>query len=243
MFGRESEGYDIALTLFNPQGRLQQLEYAHRVIDRGLPIVGLIIKEGILLSAAKVLNNKLIDKEKLHKIFVVDDHIAVTFAGMSGDARILIDYLRTQAQSHKLTYDTPIRPYVLAMELSKLLHVYTMYAGIRPFGVVLLIGGIINDTKELLFITPDGTVKAFSAWGAGRGSAEIKESIEKNYREGMNIKEAYKLIKDCMEKSLDKKIEPKDLEFGLIDIESKRAKIISGTDFISKFNIEDLSQE
>ncbi len=239
MFGRESEGYDVSLTLFNPQGRLQQLEYALRVIDRGLPVVGLIVKEGVLLSAAKIFNSKLIDFEKLHKIYVIDEHIAVTFAGMSGDARILIDYLRTQAQTHKLTYDTSIKPSVLANELSRLLHMYTMYAGIRPFGVVLLIGGIANNERELLFVTPDGTVKMFSAWGAGRGSAEIKETIEAEYRKGMSLDEAYKLIRKCMEKSLDRKIKPSDLEFGLIDIEEKKAKIFSGPTFVSKYNIQD----
>ena len=238
MFRVGSEGYDIALTLFNPQGRLQQLEYAHRVIDRGLPIIGVTYKEGIVIGAAKV-ESKLIDKRKFHKVFAIDEHIAAAFVGMSSDARVLIDRLRTQCQMYRLTYDKPPSPYEISNELAQLLHIYTMYAGIRPFGVVLLIGGVYNNKKQLIYLTPDGSPKVFKAWGAGMGGAEIRDLLEKEYNENMTLLEAYNLIKRSIERSLDKKISPDNLEFAIIPIKTKKVEIIYGNELINRLEKRD----
>ncbi|MEQ9714782.1 MAG: hypothetical protein ABGF52_04520, partial [Candidatus Asgardarchaeum sp.] len=130
-------------------------------------------------------------------------------------------------------------PYEISNELAQLLHIYTMYAGIRPFGVVLLIGGVYGNEKQLIYLTPDGSSKVFKAWGAGMGGAEIRDLLEKEYNENMTLLDAYDLIKRGIERSLDKKISPDSLEFAIIPVKTKKVEIIYGNELINRLEKRD----
>ncbi|MHA1836276.1 MAG: archaeal proteasome endopeptidase complex subunit alpha, partial [Candidatus Odinarchaeia archaeon] len=154
---REEAGYDSAITIFSPDGRLFQVEYAIEAVRHGTPIVGLKVKNGVALVALKKEAPPLMDEKSTQKIFRIDFHIGSAIAGLHADARILIDFARVQAQIERLTYDEPIMVETLVKKISDMKQVYTQQAGIRPFGVSLLIAGYDAKGPQLYSTDPSGT--------------------------------------------------------------------------------------
>ena len=137
MFGGGQIKYDRALTVFSPEGRLYQVEYALEAVRRGTLAVAIGSKEGVCLAAQIKIPSKLMDPDSIDKIFQVDEHIGVAISGLHADSRILINYARVQAQSFRLTYDEPVRLNMLVKSIADLKQIYTQYGGIRPFADVL----------------------------------------------------------------------------------------------------------
>ncbi len=101
-------GYDRSITMFSPDGRLLQVEYAKKTVRQGSTALGLICKDGVVLLTDKRINSKLMIPESIEKMFRIDDHIATTAAGLIADARILVDRVQVKAQQHAVTYDSKI---------------------------------------------------------------------------------------------------------------------------------------
>ena len=146
-------GYDRAITVFSPDGRLYQVEYAIETVRRGTLALGVKTKEGIIL-AVEERSRKLQSPGETQKIFQVDDHLGLAAAGYIPDARIQVDQARVYAQSNRLVYDEPIEVETVAKRIADLAQQYTQYAGVRPFGVSLVIGGVNNDTANLYLTDP-----------------------------------------------------------------------------------------
>ncbi|MBI2079451.1 archaeal proteasome endopeptidase complex subunit alpha [Candidatus Micrarchaeota archaeon] len=142
MYGVSPQAYDRAITVFSPDGRLFQVEYAKEAVKRGATAIGLVAKDVVALVAYKATHSKLSVPESLRKIFDIDAHIAVTASGLIADARRLVDVARVDAQRHRLTYNEPATIESIARSACDLMQVYTQYGGIRPFGVSLLIAGV-----------------------------------------------------------------------------------------------------
>ncbi|TRO49228.1 proteasome subunit alpha, partial [Candidatus Bathyarchaeota archaeon] len=99
--------YDRAITVFSPDGRLFQVEYAMELVNRGATIIGIQCNDGVILGSEENVE-PLEEAESSWKIFMVDEHVGAAIVGLSSDARVLIDQARINAQSNKLTYDEPI---------------------------------------------------------------------------------------------------------------------------------------
>ena len=124
------------------------------------------------------------------KIFQVDDHIGVAAAGYIPDARTQVDHARFFAQSNRLIYDEPVDVEGVAKNLADMAQQYTQYAGVRPFGVALILAGVDKSGSSLFLTDPSGTYIGYNAIAIGAGSDQVNEFLEKNYRSDMNIKEA-----------------------------------------------------
>ena len=129
--------YDRAITVFSPDGRLFQVEYAMELVNRGATIIGIQCEGGVVLGSEENIET-LEEAEYSWKIFKVDDHIGAAIVGLSSDARILIDQARIYAQSNKLTYDEPIDAEVVTKRICDIQQMYTQHAGVRPFGVSII---------------------------------------------------------------------------------------------------------
>ncbi|MHA1459805.1 MAG: hypothetical protein ACTSQR_09115 [Promethearchaeota archaeon] len=137
MFGGGGRTYDRALTVFSPEGRLFQVEYALEAVRRGTLAVAAKSKETVCLAAQIKIPSKLIDANSIDKLFQVDEHIGVAISGLHADSRTLINLARVQAQSFRLTYDEPVRLNMLVKTLADIKQQYTQFGGIRPFGCAL----------------------------------------------------------------------------------------------------------
>src|SRR5947208_3349404 len=143
--------YDRAITVFSPDGRLFQVEYARVAVTRGNTTVGLKFKNGIVLMADKKLGSRLVETASIEKIFQIDDHVGAATSGLVADARVLVDYARLVAQINKVTYSEKIGVDLLVKRICDYKQNYTQYGGVRPFGTALLVAGV-DDLGKIVQI-------------------------------------------------------------------------------------------
>lgn len=213
--------YDRASIVFSPEGRLYQVEYARQAVEKASTTVGIVFKGGIALLATKLKPKLLVSKNE--KVFKIDDHIGLAACGLIADSRALIDFARVQAQINRITYGEPIEVTALVKEISDRKQVFTQYAGIRPYGVSLLIAG--TDGSHHLFETdPSGTLREWKAHAIGRGAAQAKKLLVKKHKDNMKKDEAIKLGIQVL-RQVEKKVNIENLEIGVV--EGKKFKIFT----------------
>ncbi len=197
-------GYDRAITMFSPDGRLLQVEYAKKTVRQGSTAIGMVCSDGVLLIADKRIVDKLVIPESVEKIFQIDDHIAATASGILSDARVLIERAQVKAQQHKVTYDTPIDSVSVVKDICALKQICTQSGGLRPFGVSIIIAGIDSEGPKLFETDPTGIYFQFRATVIGEGETEIEEILGQEYSEKLTIEEGLKLGVAALNKVLDK---------------------------------------
>lgn len=221
------QGYDRAITVFSPDGRLYQVEYAIETVRRGTIAVGIKTKNGIVI-AVEEKSRKLQISETAQKIFQVDDHIGVAAAGYIPDARSQVDNARFFSQSNKLIYDEPVDVETVAKHLADQCQQFTQYAGVRPMGVALIIGGIDNDGISQLFLTdPSGTYISYDAVAIGSGSDQVTEFLEKNYKLELSLEDASVLATASIYLGSEDKEGTQHIRMAQIKTDSKQFEIIS----------------
>jgi len=183
------QGYDRAITVFSPDGRLYQVEYAIETVRRGTIAVGVKCKDGIVI-AAEEKPRKLQILKTAQKIFQIDDHVGVAAAGYIPDARSQVDNARYFSQSNKMIYDEPVEVETIAKHLADQCQQYTQYAGVRPYGVALILGGVVNNTPQLYLTDPSGTYISYDAIAIGSGSDQVTDFLEKTYKDDLSLDEA-----------------------------------------------------
>ena len=176
------QGYDRAITVFSPDGRLYQVEYAIETVRRGTIAIGIKCKEGIVI-AVEEKPRKLQISDVAQKIFQIDDHIGVAAAGYIPDARSQVDDARFFSQSNQMIYDEAVEVETIAKHLADKSQQYTQYAGVRPFGVALILGGVVNNKPQLFLTDPSGTYISYDAIAIGSGSDQVTDFLEKTYKE------------------------------------------------------------
>jgi len=196
----EYMGYDRTIAVFSPDGRLFQVEYAKEAVKRGATIYGLIFKDGIVLATVKPVMSLMIG-DSLEKIFQVDDHAAAVAAGLLADARVLVNQSRVRAQVHKITYEEPIDIWSLARVIADRMQLSTLYAGLRPFGVSFLVGGVDRTGPHLIESDPSGMLFEWQAYAIGRGSVLANKIFKQKWKANMSDKEAVSLVYDVINKT------------------------------------------
>lgn len=196
-------GYDRSITMFSPDGRLLQVEYAKKTVKQGSTTIGITCKDGVVFISDKRITSKLMIPDAIEKTFKIDDHIGLTAAGIISDARVLVDRAQLKAQQHAVTYNTPIDILSIVKEICDLKQVCTQSAGLRPFGVSTLVGGVEEDGTIKLFVTePYGLYFQYLAAVVGEGAVDIEPILNKKYKESMTLNETIKfgvqLLKDFL---------------------------------------------
>ena len=220
-------GYDRAITVFSPDGRLFQVEYAREAVKRGTTAVGLKAKDGVVLLVDKRLTSRLLEGGSVEKIFQIDEHIGAATSGLVADARILIDKGRVEAQINKIVYDEPIDVQTLAKRICDFKQAYTQIGGLRPFGTALLIGGVYNGGNYLLETDPSGALLEYKATAIGSGRTIVTEMLEEMYDENITLEDAIILGLDTLYRVTEGKIDRTTVDVGLAELEKKRFRIMS----------------
>jgi 20S proteasome subunit alpha 4 len=153
----------------------------------------------VILAVEKRAIAKLQDARTIRKIVSIDDRTILAFAGLTADARVLINKVRIEAQVYRLTMEDPPSVDYIARYVAKIQQIYTQQGGVRPFGIATLIAGIGGDMnhplKPTLYQTdPAGTQ---SRWKAqvigGRNAKSLREFLEKQYTANMSEQQCMKL--------------------------------------------------
>lgn len=195
------QGYDRAITVFSPDGRLYQVEYAIETVRRGSIAVGVKSREGVVIGVEES-SRKLQISDRLQKIFQVDSHIGVAAAGYIPDARSQVDNARFFSQSNRLIYDEDVDVETVARHVSDQCQQFTQFAGVRPFGVALILAGVDGGGDGRLFLTdPSGTYVSYDAVAIGAGSDGVTAFLEKAYTPDIGLAEATQLAAAAIQKS------------------------------------------
>ena len=229
-------GYDRSIAMFSPDGRLLQVEYAKKTVRQGSTAVGVVCKDGVLLVTDKRIVDPLVVSEAIEKIFQVDDHIVATAAGILSDARVLIEMAQLKAQQHKVTYDSPIDTLTVVKDICNLKQVCTQQAGLRPFGVSILVAGIDNGTPKLFETDPTGIFFQYKATAIGEKEPEIEEILHKKYKDSITIDEAFKLMVSTFYKLLGKDFNPSRIDAAYIKTDEKKFRKMTKSEIEKAFD-------
>jgi proteasome alpha subunit len=219
-------GYDRASTMFSPDGRLLQVEYAKEAVKQGSTAIAVVCKDGAVIVADKRIADKFIVPESVEKVFQIDKHIGATAVGYVMDGRILVERARLIAQQHQITYSVPVETLTLVKEISDIYQSYTQYGGARPFGVSVLFIGLDDDKPYLYATEPTGIFFEYKATALGEGADAVKEILYKEYSESMSVDDGIKLCVKALKKVLGKDFDSRRIDGAYIDIKEKTYQII-----------------
>lgn len=220
-------GYDRAITMFSPDGRLLQVEYAKKTVKQGSAAIGMVCKDGVLLVTDKRIIDKFIVPKSVEKTFQIDDHIAATASGILSDARVLVERAQVKAQQHRVTYDSPIDTLSVVKDIANLKQLCTQSGGLRPFGVSLLIAGVDENGPKLFGTDPTGIFFQYWVTSIGEGDAEIEKIFEKEYKKDITIEDGLKLSLKALKKVLGDDFSIIRLDCVYIKTDEKKVKRFS----------------
>jgi len=211
--------YDRATTIFSPEGDLYQVRYAFKAVEKGWTSLGARGKDSVVIAAEKRMISVLLDIDDIEKIYKVDDHIGVAFAGMGSDGRVLISQAQIVAVRHRLLYgELPSVDYI-ARTIADIKQAYTQHAGVRPFGVSLIFAGINPDGRvRLLKTDPGGQYFSYYAVAIGMGESYAVDVFKAEYRKDLGFEDLIKLVLKALLKAR--------LETAISDEEKDKEKVL-----------------
>ncbi|MFQ3318209.1 MAG: proteasome alpha subunit [Natronomonas sp.] len=216
----QQQAYDRGITIFSPDGRLYQVEYAREAVSRGTASVGVRTPDGVVLGAVRRVRSELMERSSVEKLHKADDHIGIASAGHVADARQLIDFARRRAQTERLRYDEPIPIETLTKSVTDHIQQFTQTGGARPFGVALLVGGVIDGQPRLFETDPSGTPYEWQATAVGGDREAIQEVLEEGYRDDLDLEAGVDLALRGLS-STNEDLEAQGVEIATIDTESE----------------------
>ncbi|AUV81440.1 proteasome endopeptidase complex, archaeal, alpha subunit [Salinigranum rubrum] len=215
----QQQAYDRGITIFSPDGRLYQVEYAREAVKRGTASIGIRTPEGVVLAADKRSRSPLMEPTSVEKIHKADDHIGIASAGHVADARQLIDFARRQAQINQLRYGEPIGIETLTKEITDHIQQYTQVGGARPFGVALLIAGVESGTPRLYETDPSGTPYEWKAVSIGANRGDLQEYLEESYTDELSLDEGVELALKAIASTNDDELAPEGVDVAKVPVE------------------------
>ncbi|WP_138005742.1 archaeal proteasome endopeptidase complex subunit alpha [Halalkalirubrum salinum] len=193
MRGNDQQAYDRGTSLFSPDGRIYQVEYAREAVSRGAPSVGIRAADGVVLAAQSRAASSLMVSESIEKLHKLDDHIGTASAGHVADARQLIDFARRMSQMNRLRYGEPVGVETLTKYVTDHIQENTQRGGTRPYGAALLVAGIDNGTPRLFGADPSGTPNEWKATVIGGSSSEVQSFLEEEWTEDTTVDDGVEL--------------------------------------------------
>ena len=224
----QTMGYDRTATMFSPDGHLLQVEYAEKTVRLGSSSIGIVCSDGVFILADKRVEDKLIVPSSATKVYEIDSHIISSVAGIISDARILIEKAQVLAQQHRVTYDSAVEPELIAKEISDIKQQFTQYGGARPFGVSLMIAGVVDKKPQLYTIDVTGNYLEYFANAIGENDDKVRDILREKYKKSMNAHEGVKLALDIFKEIQGDKFNLEKMELVIIKNDEGKMKRLKG---------------
>jgi proteasome alpha subunit len=218
MTNQQQQQYDRGITIFSPDGRLFQVEYAKEAVKKGATALGVVYENGTVLAATRSTPDLQVRNPE--KVFKIDEHLGVATSGLVADGRTLVEEARNEAQKHMMTYDEEIPTSVLAKFIADRCQHFTQYGGVRPYGLSTISGGVKDGNPKVYHTDPSGTLSQWNAVAIGKGREDAKEHLEENWEEGLDQEEAIDLAVTALKQG-EEEIELNNIELSVVDQENR----------------------
>ncbi|PSG99695.1 MAG: proteasome subunit alpha [Nanohaloarchaea archaeon SW_4_43_9] len=225
MTNQKQAQYDRGITIFSPDGRLFQVEYAKEAVKKGATALGLTYENGVVLAATR--SNNQLKVRNPEKVFKIEDHLGIVNSGLVADGRTLVDETRNEAQTYLMTYDEEIPPPVLAKFVADRCQQFTQYGGVRPYGVSTITGGIKDGNPKVYQTDPSGTLNQWNAVAIGKGGQETQEHLEEEWSEDISEEDAVELAVNSLREG-EEDIGVENIELAIVGEEDKYHRVEPG---------------
>lgn len=220
-------GYDRAITVFSPDGRLFQVEYAREAVKRGTTVMGIRAIDGAVLLVDKNVSSRLIEVESIEKLHLIDNHIGAAASGLSADTRVLVKHAVFESQLNRVTYSEPIGIETLVKKVCDIKQSYTQSGGVRPFGTAFLFIGASGEKIQLFETDPSGAFFEYKATAIGFNKVEIMKLLEEKYRDDITLQDAVVMGIDILKNVFGERFDISTVEIGIIKSQDKLFRKIS----------------
>ncbi|TFK55815.1 N-terminal nucleophile aminohydrolase [Heliocybe sulcata] len=201
-------GYDLSASTYSPDGRIFQVEYANKAVENSGTIIGLRVKDGVIIAVENLVHSKLLVPGANRRIQTVDRHMGLVrtislflltvhhmsilqaSAGFLADGRHIANRAREEAGNHRDTYRSPPSLKTIAGRVGLYIQAYTLYSSVRPFGISTVVGAIDKDGPALYVIEPSGVFYGYHGAAVGKGRQLAKTELEKLNLAEMSTREA-----------------------------------------------------
>lgn len=173
--------YDNDVTVWSPQGRIHQIEYAMEAVKQGSATVGMKSRTHSVLVALKRAANDLSDFQK--KIVRLDEHMGISIAGLLSDGRILARFMESECISWRWAHDEAVPVVEIVEKIEDKLQTNTQFYGRRPFGVGLLIAAYDDKGPHIMQTCPSANVYECKAMAIGARSQSARTYLDKHLEE------------------------------------------------------------
>jgi len=221
-------GYDRSATMFSPDGHILQVEYAEKTVRLGSASIGIRCEDGVVIIADKGKKDELIVPESAQKIYEIDTHIMASAAGIISDARVLVNHVRTSAQQHRVTYDSPIDAESVIRDISDIKQQYTQHPGVRPFGVAVMVAGKNGNKCKLYTSDITGNYFEYNAIAIGENDDKLNDELRKKARKDIKIEEGIKLGLEIFREIMKERFDIQRFDIAYIKNDEGKLKRVKG---------------
>eukprot|EP00924_Labyrinthula_sp_SR-Ha-C_P014981 augustus_masked-scaffold_9-processed-gene-4.57-mRNA-1 protein AED:0.01 eAED:0.01 QI:0/-1/0/1/-1/1/1/0/246 len=219
----ESSAYDGSVNMFNPDGRIKQVEYAMAAVNSGSTILGIKTKDAVVIAVEKPLLSSLIIPTSIHKIHQIDNHLCAASCGVVSDARALIDKARVESQNYRFTFDQIIPTKSIARTIGDTILNFGKGDDMpsRPFGVKILLAGA-DETKEakLYCCDPGGSYDEWKTKAVGAGEETAQGELEEAFDENMSLETGKKTVLKVLEKVIKEGLDKDRVEVAVVQYDT-----------------------
>lgn len=237
--GGGGSGYDRHITIFSPEGRLFQVEYAFKAVrTSGVTSIGVRGKDSVVFVTQKKVQDKLIDPTSVTRIFKITKYLGMLVTGLTPDARSIVSQARQQAAEfrYKFGYEIPVD--YLAKVLADKAQVYTQHAYMRPLGVVSMLISIDEERGPQLFkVDPAGYYIGYKATSVGTKETEATNFLEKKLKSNpqLSFEDAVQAAISALQSVMSEEFKATEIEVGVVRDDGERAFRVLSADEVEHF--------
>ncbi|KAG8073698.1 hypothetical protein GUJ93_ZPchr0006g45215 [Zizania palustris] len=213
-------GYDRHITIFSPEGRLYQVEYAFKAVkSAGVTSIGVRGKDSVCVVTQKKVPDKLLDQTSVTHLFPITKYVGLLATGLTADARSLVYQARNEAAEFRFKWGYEMPVDVLAKWIADKAQVYTQHAYMRPLGVVAMVLGYDEEKNAQLFkCDPAGHFFGHKATSAGLKEQEAINFLEKKMKDDpqFTYEETVQIAISALQSVLQEDFKATEIEVGIV---------------------------